>query len=291
MANSEGFIRRVWNTIIGPLRERDGYLDHHRAAEIYEPQASSSPLVVPAGGDVYDFHAFVHLQWDSPSRHFDLDEIEEESASYEDVAMQQTMRVVWSRARTLDPLDPAGAELQLNQALETGFCWPKTNPNLRCRPSVRVIIDPRLKEQKAPLELRRIEQRLAMERDEIVRERTERWLLGFQELEQFRHLGKDERQFLVPFAASLVDADLATVTRALAGERRARYDELVGVLAQAVRDHERVGLFEFANAYDKALRAFCRQTGIDLGTWHLADFGEPVEPAAELEDRRAENTR
>ncbi|MFJ6168312.1 hypothetical protein ACIQH6_24555 [Micromonospora orduensis] len=274
MAKTDSFFGRIWKAFTGDGGDPP---PPRGPGEVFEPPASETPVVVPAQGDVYDFHVFVQLRWDSPSRHFDLDEIEDESAAYQDIARQRTTQAVWRQARSLDPLDPAGAEKLLNETLAGGFCWPKANPDLRCRPSIRVIIDPRLREQKAPLELRRIEQQLAMARDEIVRERTERWLHGFQELEQFQHLGKDERQFLVPFAASLVDADLAKVTGALADERRSRYDELVGVLAQAVRDHERVGLFEFANAYDKALRAFCRQMGIDLGKWHLADFGEPVE--------------
>ncbi|SCL49092.1 hypothetical protein GA0070606_1414 [Micromonospora citrea] len=276
MGISDGFFRRLWRRIRGDGGDRAPI--QPRPAEVYEPPASDAPLVVPARGDVYDFHVYAHLRWDSPSRHFDIYEIEEEAAAYQDVARERTMQTVWRHARSLDPLDPAGAELVLNDALATGFCWPKASPDLRCRPSVRVLMDPRLREQKAPLELRRVEQQLALARDEVVRARTEQWLRGFQELEQFHHLGKDERQFLLPFAASLVDGELATVTRALADERRARYDELVGVLAQAVRDHERVGLFEFANAYDKALRAFCRQMGVDLGKWHLADFGEAVEP-------------
>ncbi|MET8041890.1 hypothetical protein ABZU25_13645 [Micromonospora sp. NPDC005215] len=277
MANTDGFFGRIWKKITGGGVRTESV--EPRPGEIYEPPGSDAPIVVPAQGDVYDFHVLVQLRWDSPSRHFDLDEIEDESAAYQDIARQRTTQAVWRQARSLDPLDPAGAETLLNEMLAAGFCWPRTNPDLRCRPWVRVMIDPRLREQKAPLELRRIEQQVGMARDEVVRERTERWLHAFQELEQFRHLGKDERQFLVPFAASLVDADLARVTAALASERRSRYDELVGVLAQAVRDHERVGLFEFANAYDKALRAFCRQVGVDLGKWHLADFGEPVESA------------
>ena len=275
MAKREGFFRRIWNALT--QSEPPPPPSSSGPAESYEPPGDDTPVLVPARGDVYDFQVSVHLKWDSPSRVFDFDEIQAESELYEAIARQQTHRKVWAGARGLDPLDPAGAEAQLNEDLATGFCWPRARPDIRCRPTVRVMIDPKLREQKAPLEQQRIEQQVAMQRDEVVRERTEAWLQGFRSLESFSELGRDERQFLLPFAASLVDANLSAVARALANERRTRYDELVGVLAQAIRDHERVGLFEFANAYDKALRTFCRQAGIDLGQWHLADFGEPAE--------------
>ncbi|MEV6924283.1 hypothetical protein AB0M46_07205 [Dactylosporangium sp. NPDC051485] len=252
-----------------------------RPAGTFEPRPIQTPFIVPAAGDVFDFHVILHLSWrNAPGKQLEYVRLEQLAGIYHDTAVNSFLKTIWRLARTLEPLHPASAENVMNadREMRQGMCFGDDNGMVQCVPTVRVFLDPKLREEKAPLELRRIkieEEHLSQTlRDHFLRERTESWLRGLQQLEQFAELGKDERQFLLLFAASMVDERFSKVTQALARDRERRYNDLVGVLRRAVGDHERLGLFEFANAYDKALQAFCRQMGVDIGQWNLADFGE-----------------
>jgi hypothetical protein len=129
-----------------------------------------------------------------------------------------------------------------------------------------VLSDPRLREQLLPLEQRRLElvndYRTREVKAKLAEPLAETWLHVIMRLEQLKEMGPDERQFLLPFAANLTDDDFAIVMQKLAGTRRERAIELSDVLAQATQDHEYVGLFEFATAYDASLRAFRKQMGL-----------------------------
>ena len=76
---------------------------------------------------------------------------------------------------------------------------------------------------------------------------------------------------LLPYAASLTDEAFAGVLHGLAAHRMQLTTDLAAVLQQAAANHEHVGLYEFANAYDKALQSFCRQMGLDPFAWLQSD--------------------
>ncbi|MCP3785305.1 hypothetical protein NLX85_18250 [Micromonospora sp. A3M-1-15] len=284
MSESKGLFRRVWDAIRNRPRLAAPAVPDAPVQPTgpYEPPPEPVPLVVPGAGDVFDLHVIVHLRWQSPpDKRLSYERAEELSRVYHDTAMNSVLKRVWQLARSLDPLYPAQAETEMNNdpQLRRGWCFGDENGTVQCVPTVRVFLDPKLREHKNPFEIQRLsieeEHNLGMARDELVRTRTESWLRGFQELETFADLGKDERQFLLPYAASLSDERLAKVTTVLARDRHQRYTDLVGLLKVASNDHERLGLFEFANAYDKALQTFCRQMGVGASQWMLADFGEP----------------
>jgi len=235
----------------------------------YEPADSTEPIVVSAKGDVFHLHLIPHFRWSTDQLTFS--ELEQRSAKYKDVARSELLHRVWSTARRFDPDDTDAAEKAINQVLEAGWCYEDEAVTLRCKASARVVLDPELRDHKLPIEKKRLNLKadydLGTLKAELVESLAGRWLAAFQSLEMLPQLGPDERQFLLPYAASLTDEGFAKVMLALAGHRRQLGRELADVLQQASRDHERVGLYEFANAYDKALRTFCRQMGIDPFSW------------------------
>ncbi len=244
----------------------------------YEEPPHTAPLIVPAFGEVFDLHVIVHLKWSCDT----VDEVVLERLARErrDAALYIVGRIVRDRARACDPTDPARAQAVINEAkgIREGLCYREEEHTIMCRPSVQVLMDPRLREKLLPLETERVElhyqHRLGVLRDKQMRQRAEDWLQAFQKLEEFDRLGKDERQFLLRYAAMLVDEEFAKVVSAMADDRQVRYTQFAEVLDRATRDHERLGLFEFASAYDKALQTFCRQMGVSPATFLLADFGE-----------------
>jgi hypothetical protein len=263
---------RNWiNTVLRPSQEP-------RHTPTFEPPPHTAPLVVPAQGDVFDLHVIVHLKWSCET--FDIDELEKLVLQRRDGALYSIGRTIRDLARSLDPFQPARAQAIINgsEALRKGLCYDEDGHMVTCRPTTQVVMDPRLRDQLLPFAAQRVElheqHRLGQLHDQQLRERTEEWLQAFQRLEQFPQLGKDERQFLLRYAASLVDKDFAAVIEKMAGDRYVFYSHFAEVLERATRDHERVGLFEFAAAYDKALQTFCRQMGVSPASFLLSDFGE-----------------
>jgi hypothetical protein len=244
----------------------------------YEPPPHTAPLVVPARGGVFDLHVIVHLAWSCPTlRNAELEKLALDRC---DGALYLIGRDIRDLARDLDPLDPGGAQDALNahRRINGALCYRRNGEMIKCQARVQVFLDPRLREQLMPFATERVEldecHRVNLQRDRQIQERAQRWLEAIQRLEGFDHLGKDERQFLLRYAASLVDEDFAKVINELAKDRYVRYEQFVEVLRNTRREHERVGLFEFASAYDKALQTFCRQMGVDPAAFLLSDFGE-----------------
>jgi hypothetical protein len=222
------------------------------------------------------------MAWSSPTLR--SAELEKLALDRRDGALYLIGRDIRDLARGLDPLDPGGAQDALNahRRINSPLCYRRNGYLIKCQPRVQVFLDPRLREQLLPFATRRVEldehHRVDLQRDRQIQERAQQWLEAIQRLEGFDHLGKDERQFLLRYAASLVDEEFAKVISEMAQDRHVRYDQFVDVLRNTRREHERVGLFEFASAYDKALQTFCRQMGVDPAAFLLSDFGE--RPAA-----------
>lgn len=247
------------------------------ATATYEAPPHTAPLVVPAAGDVFDLHVIMHLKWSCGS--LNEDQLQNLALDRRDGALYIIGRIIRDCARSLDPLQPTRAQVVINgsEGIKQGLCYRYGRHLIICRPSAQVLMDPRLREQLLPFEQKRVEQtqkhRLSMERDHQMRKRAEDWLQAFRQLEDFDRLGQDERQFLLYYAASLVDDDFARVIGEMAKDRHVRYDQFKDVLERATRDHERIGLFEFASAYDKSLQTFCRQMGINPASFLMSDFG------------------
>lgn len=231
-----------------------------------EPPTEQEPILVPTLGDVFDLHVLADFRWSSTQ--MSQTDLEERAKIYLENARRQLRRLVWPKGRTFEPGQTKEAEETFNHELRNGWCYDEpSGAVIRCSPTVRVLPDPRLREERLPFLVKRLDlaeaHAVGKLRAKLTRELTEEWLEVMQKLEQLPELGRHVRPFLVPFASSLADHEFAQVMSALANARRARTIELHGVLVQARNGHEQAGLFEFAHAYDKALEAFSRQMGLD----------------------------
>jgi hypothetical protein len=279
MAEKTGFfasVRRAWNSFwsAGP-RPTTLYE--------YEPPTGSDVLPVAARGDVFDLHIVPYFHWSSQEMSFE--KLAERSALYVEPARGRLLRAVWSEARRFGPTQLAEAEAAINALKEVkdGWCHYDREGLIKCVPTVRVLLDPRLRDQLVPFELRLRELDAAHDHDKrkaaYVEELTEVWLQIIRRLEtsQARRsarsdLTDEERQLLTPFAGSLVERDFAVVMHGLAERRRTMATDLVAALQEASKDHEGVGLFEFAKAYDMAAQAYSRQLGLGPHRWNLEEM-------------------
>ncbi|MEV2217177.1 hypothetical protein AB0H86_38135 [Streptomyces sp. NPDC050997] len=230
-----------------------------------------TPLSMAAHGDVFSFEVFPTFQWSSGA--MSRDTLKKRVQQHEGTAREELLRVAWSAARACDPADPVTAETAVNARLATdgNWCFDDIEGRIRCIPSVRVRVDPALREHVLPhhldeLTLRETE-RLGLIRAERARTLTEAWLKMISELELLGELDAHQRRLLVPFAARLADQDFRKVMEELRGHRRTTVEALVAALEGARGLHQEAGLFEFADAYDKALSAFCREAGIRPFSW------------------------
>ncbi|MBN1171499.1 MAG: hypothetical protein JXA67_04945 [Micromonosporaceae bacterium] len=268
MAKRDGVMRRFRRWLAGP----PAALPSARPDVDYEPADEGEPLVVAARGDVFDLQLIPHFRWSSGQMSYEA--LVRRSSHYTDSARSKLIHRIWAVAREFRPAETTEAERRINEEISKGWCYDDDEGTIRCTPSVRVVPDPRMRELLLPFER-------GVLRARKVEALAEEWLQVFCRLEQLDRLGRVERQFLLPFAASLTDPEFAAVLHALADVRRARTTELAGVLQQAGRSHESVGLFEFASAYDKAYQAFCRQMGLDPFAWAQSPFGGAERPGPE----------
>ncbi|MEU1402402.1 hypothetical protein ABZ471_08555 [Streptomyces sp. NPDC005728] len=243
-----------------------------RPKDVYvQSRPQKTPLSMAAHGDVFSFEVFPTLQWSS--QEMSRDTLKSRVPEHEETAREELIRVAWSAARACDPADPVAAEAAVNAALltEGNWCFDDTSGRIRCTPSVRVRVDPALREHVLPhhldeLTLRETE-RLGLVRAERARTLTEAWLKVISDLELLGELDAHQRRLLVPFAAAFADQEFRKVMEGLRQYRRTTIDALRAALDGASGSHREAGLFEFADAYDKALSAFCREMGVGPFSW------------------------
>ncbi|MEU1295742.1 hypothetical protein ABZ439_25310 [Streptomyces sp. NPDC005840] len=238
---------------------------------VAELPPGKQPLLFATRGDVFDFQVLPHFRWQSHD--MSVERLREKAAGLAAEARDELLKRAWPLARTCDPVDPEHAEKLINSELSGGWCYEDGDGVVKCRPTVRLRVDAALRERMRPVRLDEQEMRehfrLGLLKADHARQLTEEWLTVIAELEQIGALTPVQRQFLVPFTAPLADADLAAATEALRGARRNGANALASVLNQATKHHEQVGLFEFANAYDKASSSFAQQMGLTPFSWIL----------------------
>ncbi|GAA1020733.1 hypothetical protein Aple_055260 [Acrocarpospora pleiomorpha] len=236
----------------------------------YDPSAmtgtASDPVILSSAGNVFSFHVIPHFIW---AGRMSMDRLKNFSDQWQAQARSDLLRRIWPISRDFQPIDLAGVELKINESLAP-WCYDTEHGELRCTPSVRVLLDPAVRERVLPLEGRRlelaVEHSLGLLKAGHVRERVEAWLEVVRSLEHLATLGPDERRLLAPAVAALVDGEFARVMQSLAATREQRSLDLITVLTQASGNHGQLGLYEFADAYDKAVRSFCKQAGISYGS-------------------------
>ncbi|MEU4449219.1 hypothetical protein AB0K14_11620 [Actinosynnema sp. NPDC050801] len=269
MSRKRGIFRRMFDRIFGAPDKAPVGTTTRRIVE-YAPPADEEPIVVYAKAGVYSLRLIPTFRWSS--KMMDYDQLVKCADRYHDVARTTLLDRAWTIAPEFHAVDVAEAEAAINRVLAEELCFDDEDEGrLGCTSAVRVLLDPELREHLLPVEKRRLtlnsDHELAMLHASLVEERTQRWLQVIKVLEEIDVLGPDERQLLVPFAASLADKDFAGVMHGLGAHRGELARDLAAVLRNARTDHEHVGLYEFANAYDKALQAFCRRMGLTPFAW------------------------
>ncbi|MFB9323418.1 hypothetical protein [Cryptosporangium minutisporangium] len=246
------------------------------------------PLLVPAGGQVFDFCLFVYLRWSSPTHTYG--QLQSFGHQHAATARSTVRRSAWEIGRRHEPTSIADVEREINRCFAGGLCYEDDRyGTVRCEPTVRVLMDQRLRQHLEPLGLSRAEEeerhRGEMARAALAEERTRFWLDTLRTFEGAPPLAEEtdadpvrraelerkraraemrRRRFLLPFAAQLADERLAQVADALSQFRWQRGADLVTVLGSARDDHRRVGLYEFAQAYDRAIELFCEELGLSV---------------------------
>ncbi|MFJ3416951.1 hypothetical protein ACIPN8_11440 [Streptomyces sp. NPDC086082] len=248
-----------------------GSVEPVRPEAYAELAPAAQPLLLAADGDVFEFHVLPHFRWHS--REMSVEQLRRRAGALSAEARDELLKRSWSLARTCDPVDPVKAEELINSELSDGWCYEGEEGLVKCRPTVRVRIDPALRDRMRPtrLEAQAMKEDLSLGllKAAHAKQLTEEWLQVIAHLERSGELGPVQRQFLVPFAAVLADGDFAAATDALRTVRRNGAVALANVLNQATKNHEEIGLFEFANAYDKALNSFSQQMGLTPFSWIL----------------------
>ncbi|AEB43135.1 hypothetical protein [Micromonospora maris] len=238
---------------------------------IYQPAGDGAVITALCAGDVFEFQVHTDLVW--ASREMSYATLTEQAREFGSSARDTVRERIWAVARTFSPYHCAEAEKAIQKELDGDWCYSGPNGKVRCRAKVRVLPDPRVREHLLPYALQQLDVEaratlglLQAARFEML---TERWR------DLLHDLGHDAK---VGYAAQLTDADFAAVVGRYANHHRASVLELADVLRQAGKDHERVGMYEFANAYDKAVQAFCKQMGLDDRSWPVVD-GDPLPKA------------
>ncbi|MFK0151508.1 hypothetical protein ACIQVK_05405 [Streptomyces sp. NPDC090493] len=254
-----------------------GSVEPVRPEAYAELAPAAEPLRLAAEGDVFEFQVLPHFRWHS--RDMPVEQLRRRAGALAAEARDELLKRSWSLARTCDPVDPVRAEQLINSELSDGWCYEDEEGLVKCRPTVRIRIDPALRDRMRPARLEAQAMKEALDLGLLkaahARQLTDEWLQVIVALEDSGELTPTQRQFLVPFAAVLADGDFAAATDALRTVRRTGAVALANVLDQATKNHEQIGLFEFANAYDKAASSFRQQMGLTPYSWIL---GTPEPP-------------
>ncbi|MFD5556196.1 hypothetical protein ACFWIA_20440 [Streptomyces sp. NPDC127068] len=259
------------STGVDPGSTQLGTVDPLQIDSYAELAPGEDPVLLVARGDAFDFHVLPHFRWQSSE--MSVERLRERAAALSAEARDEFLRRAWGLARDCDADDPVAAETLINTRLAAGWCYDDAEGLIKCRPTARVRVDPVLRDRVRPARLAeqgmKEDLRLGLLKAAHARQLTEEWLQVIATLEQGGELTQVQRTFLVPFAAVLADGDFATAVDKLRTARRLGTEALAEVLNQATTNHEQVGLFEFANAYDKALNSFSQQMGLTPFSWIL----------------------
>jgi hypothetical protein len=264
-----GAFRRMWRFLFGhkgdlPAPDEPTPIARVEHPTLLERRYSTTSLVAPADGGLFEFSVDYELIWSAtvPTQ-AELTSLVNEFA---ESAEHKLRTAIWSVGRQNSAFRPDEAEEAMNDALmdlEPSWCYGQ-GTKVACRARVFVRPDQRVVERWLPAWQRMAEMdaehKVSLLRLDIVGDLLPRW----RDL-----LDLFDGDPAAVQAARLVEADLAKVLASLSQQRTTTTAQLTEVLRDAANAHQHVGLFEFANAYDKALRSFERQAGLDkfiLGT-------------------------
>ncbi|MEV5953673.1 hypothetical protein AB0M11_07830 [Streptomyces sp. NPDC051987] len=230
-----------------------------------------NPLLMAAHGDVFSFEVFPAFQWSSTE--MSRETLKIRVRQHEETAREELLRVAWTAARACAADDPEAAEQAINAKLsaEGNWCYDDVQGRIRCTPSVRVRVDPAVRDHVLQYRLEELTLKETLRvgefRAQRARELTEAWLEVIKDLELMPELDAHKRRLLVPFASAFADDDFHVAMSALRKERLTSVQALLRALEGAGGAHQRAGMYEFASMYDAALNAFRNEMGLGPASW------------------------
>ncbi|WP_117212225.1 hypothetical protein [Allorhizocola rhizosphaerae] len=216
-----------------------------------------APIAVPASGDAFDFQVRPTLTWfgkDTTAQTF-----EEWIDTYTPDAIHTLRLRIEPEARKYEPHRAQQLEEKLNAMLAArDWEFGPATVTLTCRPEVLVLPDRRIRETMQPFWRRRVEMQsehdLAMRRAELIQERTQAWstiMAALQEDPHARH------------AALLAEhKEFAEVFKEMTQGRKDELVRLIEMLEKARQSFNGIGLYEYAESLDAALKAYRKQAGL-----------------------------
>ncbi|MFG1952613.1 hypothetical protein [Micromonospora sp. NPDC048830] len=209
----------------------------------------SQPIIVPARGFVFTFEIQVLLTWHAEKLSEEL--LGAWSLQFSDLARRDVERQCAELARHFHPQQAGELEYRLNRELSRSYrIYERRGVVLRCRPEVRIRLDPEVREQLRAIHLQRIqeegEHELLLRRAQRTDQLTQRWIAVLDRL---------RRSPLAHAAAHLTDEHLASVIGqyVTAGEK-ANIDLLATRLDEILRRSGRVGQPLEAHEADEVIR-------------------------------------
>ncbi|MFJ8489370.1 hypothetical protein ACIRBZ_13535 [Streptomyces sp. NPDC094038] len=249
--------------------DTDGVGPRKKVSVQSPPVESAIPMA--AHGDVFSFQVFPSFQWSSTE--MSRETLKTRVRQHEETAREELLRVAWTAARGCAPDDPEAAEQAINTRLSTdgNWCFDDAQGRIRCTPSVRVRVDPAVRDHVLQYRLEELTLKETLRVGELrakrARELTEAWLEVIKDLELLDELDAHKRRLLVPFASAFADDEFHVAMSALRKERLTSVQALLRALEGASGAHQRSGMYEFTTMYDTALNAFRKEMGLGPGSW------------------------
>lgn len=211
------------------------------------------PMAVPAEGDVFNFHVFPWVTWHGDG--LTQDQLIEIADRQEGEIRTLLMQEISDVSRTYLPHHA----LALEQHLNGRFSQPQSlgyGVMLRWEARVQVLPEGRVQEKLRPYLEQRMEmdsdQYLKLRRAELVDELTQRWSEVLQRL---------RNQPFTLQAAKLAEQEFAKIIEELGKKESDALEKLRVLLKDASSGHNDLGLYEYAEVFDKLVKQLEQRAG------------------------------
>lgn len=245
----KSWLRRLWLAARRLLAGPPPPIRQSAPESVSQRRRLSQPIIVPARGFVFTFEIQVLLTWHAEKLSEEL--LGAWSLQFSDLARRDVERQCAELARHFHPQQAGELEYRLNRELSRSYrTYERRGVVLRCRPEVRIRLDPEVREQLRAIHLQRIqeegEHELLLRRAQRTDQLTQRWIAVLDRL---------RRSPLAHAAAHLTDEHLASVIgQYITAEEKANIDHLATRLDEILRRSGRVGQPLEAHEADEVIR-------------------------------------
>ena len=249
-----GFFQRLLSPEDIPV---NGFAGEEERTCRFEP---AEPLRLLAGGDAYAFKIFPTYEW--RGRAAGREDLEDRVQPFMGRARRTVVHVLRPIARSFHPHKARDLEAAVNKRTDDEWRrFSEAGRDYWYTFSIRAEPDDAVQEQLRPYWEARIkaecEHELSLQRARQADRLTREWSTVFDSLEQ------DPR---AADAAKLSGEEFAAVFGSFVGNRRQAVRDLLSLLRDAVNGHSeaKLGPSEYTEAWDRALRAFQKQYGLEV---------------------------